>query len=73
MLGYQKKDLRDFYKKENPALERDYWENLKSHCVETAGVLESHYKAQSIDDEMSRDNIAYYRALVRICDIKLSA
>lgn len=73
LLDYQKRDLRDFFKKENRILERDYWRDLKSHCEIESESLESHYKANHIENATGKARIAYYRALARICEHKLSA
>ncbi len=65
LLDYQKRDLRDFFKRENQGYEpnfwRDYWRSLKSHC-----------KAQK-ENVRSESHIAYYSALAKICEHKLSA
>lgn len=73
LLDYQKRDLRDFFKRENRIWERDYWRDLKSHCEIESESLESHYKANHIENATGRARIAYYRALARICEHKLSA
>ena len=60
MLDFQKRDLRDFFKMELPKWEFHYWRSLKSHCVaQKKNVREKKW-------------IAYYSALERICDKKLS-
>lgn len=75
LLDYQKRDLRDYFKQELKVWYSDWrleWQSLKSHCEIEANALESHYKANHIENATGKARIAYYRALARICEHKLS-
>ena len=69
---WQRKNLRDFFKANNRASERDYWCGLSLHCKQQVADLASKMQNKMRISEIQKSYIAYYGALSRICDKKLN-